>query len=126
MLDQLLSAGPGVIEIARVEEFLGLPGRERTARILRAPMGIMRTPTAASRVQTSAAVPSEGSMDRKTMLVSMPSSNNVPDVGTSRQPIIFMKVDLPDPLAPMMATNSPRFMVKETPLTACSTSPPIT
>ena len=36
MLDQLLSAGPGVIETARVEEFLGLPGRERTARILRA------------------------------------------------------------------------------------------
>jgi DNA polymerase-3 subunit gamma/tau len=36
MLDQLLAAGPGELSVARVEEFLGLPGRERTARILRA------------------------------------------------------------------------------------------
>jgi DNA polymerase-3 subunit gamma/tau len=34
MLDQLLAAGEGELGVARVEEFLGLPGRERTARIL--------------------------------------------------------------------------------------------
>lgn len=36
MLDQLLAAGEGALDVARVEEFLGLPGRERTARIIAA------------------------------------------------------------------------------------------
>ncbi len=39
---------------------------------------------------------------------------------------MFMKVDLPEPLAPMIATNSPRAMDSETWLTACTVSPPIT
>jgi hypothetical protein len=37
------------------------------------------------------------------------------ELGLSRQPSMFMKVDLPEPLAPMMATNSPRVMLTETP-----------
>lgn len=36
MLDQLLAAGEGELDVTRVEEFLGLPGRERTARLLAA------------------------------------------------------------------------------------------
>ena len=37
----------------------------------------------------------------------MPSSMYVPDVGRSRQPRMFISVDLPEPEVPMMATNSP-------------------
>jgi hypothetical protein len=33
----------------------------------------------------------------------------IPEVGTSRQPIMFIKVDLPDPEGPMMASTSPGF-----------------
>ena len=38
---------------------------------------------------------------------SCPSRRYVPAVGTSRQPMIFMQVDLPEPDWPTMATNSP-------------------
>ena len=36
-----------------------------------------------------------------------PSRMNSPDVGTSKQPIMFMRVDLPEPEGPMMATILP-------------------
>ncbi|EWS57245.1 hypothetical protein Y695_04884 [Hydrogenophaga sp. T4] len=39
-------------------------------------------------------------------------------VGTSRQPSVFIAVDLPDPLGPMMATNSPCWMSRSTPFKA--------
>ena len=45
---------------------------------------------------------------------SIPSSRYVPDVGRSRQPMMFIRVDLPDPDAPMIATNSPRSIVRLT------------
>ena len=35
-------------------------------------------------------------------------AGNVPRVGRSRQPRMFIRVDLPEPLEPMNATNSPR------------------
>ena len=38
----------------------------------------------------------------------LPSNRKRPDVGVSRQPNIFIVVDLPDPLAPMMILVSPR------------------
>jgi hypothetical protein len=37
----------------------------------------------------------------------MPRMEYVPTVGLSRHPMMFMSVDLPEPDAPMMATNSP-------------------
>src|SRR5690606_4621632 len=37
-----------------------------------------------------------------------------PLLGRSRQPMMFISVDLPDPEAPMMATNSPARMVRST------------
>ena len=39
----------------------------------------------------------------------------MPDVGTSRQPMMFMMVDLPEPEGPMMAVSSP--------LTDCEADP---
>jgi hypothetical protein len=39
-------------------------------------------------------------------------------LGVSRQPSRFMKVDLPDPEGPMMATNSPGSTFRSTPLSA--------
>src|SRR5581483_2569447 len=49
---------------------------------------------------------------------STPSSAYVPDVGRSRQPRRFISVDLPEPDGPMIATYSPRAMVKVTPRSA--------
>ena len=40
-------------------------------------------------------------------LTSSPASRKVPEVGTSRQPRMCMRVDLPEPDGPMMATYSP-------------------
>ena len=37
-----------------------------------------------------------------------------PDVGTSRHPMMFISVDLPDPDWPMIATKSPFSTVKST------------
>src|SRR6266849_5046095 len=39
---------------------------------------------------------------------SIPSRRYRPELGRSRHPSMFMKVDLPLPLAPMIARNSPR------------------
>src|SRR6202022_4427039 len=51
---------------------------------------------------------------------SIPSRKYRPEVIRSRQPSMFMKVDLPLPLAPMMATNSPRWISTLTPRNACT------
>src|SRR6056297_3566740 len=50
----------------------------------------------------------------------MPSSTYLPEVGVSRNPSIFMKVDFPEPEAPIMEMNSPLFMERETPFNACT------
>jgi hypothetical protein len=49
---------------------------------------------------------------------SCPSSRYVPVVGTSRQPTMFIRVDLPEPDAPMIATYSPASMSRSTPASA--------
>jgi hypothetical protein len=61
-----------------------------------------------------------------TVVTSTPSSRYEPDCGRSRQPITFMNVDLPEPLGPMIATNSPVRTVSETPRRACTTLVPMT
>ncbi len=55
-----------------------------------------------------------------------PLSQYSPSEGESRQPIKFMKVDLPEPDGPMIATNSLRRMVTSTPRRAWTVSLPIT
>ena len=55
-----------------------------------------------------------------------PGSGSVPVVGTSRQPRMFIAVDLPEPLGPMIATNSCASMRRSMPrsaLTAAAPSP---
>jgi hypothetical protein len=47
-----------------------------------------------------------------------PVNQYCPDVGTSRQPRMFMHVDLPEPLGPITATNSPARIVRSTPSSA--------
>ena len=47
-----------------------------------------------------------------------------PLVGVSRQPRVFNSVDLPEPDVPMMVTNSPSVMEKETPRRAWTVSSP--
>src|SRR5262249_22241626 len=47
-----------------------------------------------------------------------------PLVGWSRQPMVFIIVDLPEPDGPMMATNSPRAMSSDTPRRACTSMSP--
>src|SRR6185503_7323698 len=54
-----------------------------------------------------------------------PPSRYSPLVGRSRQPITFMKVDLPEPDGPITATNSPASMSRLTPSSACTSLPPI-
>ena len=54
----------------------------------------------------------------------VPSRWYVPLVGSSRQPTIFMNVDLPEPEAPMTATNSPAGTSVETPRSACTSTSP--
>ena len=48
----------------------------------------------------------------------------LPLVGRSRQPIKFMKVDLPEPDGPMTETNSPRSIDTVTPSSARTVSVP--
>ncbi len=48
-----------------------------------------------------------------------------PAVGRSRQPITFMKVDLPEPEGPMIATNSPGSTFTSTPCNAWTTVSPM-
>ena len=38
---------------------------------------------------------------------------------------MFISVDLPEPEAPMMATNSPCSMVSDTPRSACTSTSPM-
>lgn len=47
-----------------------------------------------------------------------PLNRYSPAVGRSRHPRVFMAVDLPEPLGPMMATKSPWAMSRSTPLSA--------
>jgi hypothetical protein len=44
--------------------------------------------------------------------------------GVSRQPMMFIEDDLPEPDGPMMATNSPRAMARSTPASACTCASP--
>ena len=59
-------------------------------------------------------------------LTSWPLSQYLPAVGVSRQPIMFMNVDLPLPDGPITATNSPCRISRSTPRTACTVSAPRT
>ncbi len=56
---------------------------------------------------------------------SWPARRNVPLVGTSRQPRMFISVDLPEPDGPVTATNSLRRMVIETSRRAATSSGPV-
>ena len=57
---------------------------------------------------------------------SLPSSQYWPEVGWSRQPMMFIRVLLPEPLTPMSATSSPRSMDSEIPFnTGTSISPQV-
>ena len=56
---------------------------------------------------------------------SSPANWYWPVVGRSRQPRIFIRVDLPDPEAPMMATKSPSTMSSDTPRSACTVWSPM-
>ena len=51
-------------------------------------------------------------------------SGRCPLVGTSRQPRMFMVVDLPEPDGPMTATKSPRSIVRSTPFSAWNAAAP--
>src|SRR2546428_4570409 len=55
----------------------------------------------------------------------LPFSQYCPCDGVSRQPIRFIKVDLPDPEGPVMATYSPRRTSNDTPWSACTFSAPM-
>jgi hypothetical protein len=52
-------------------------------------------------------------------------SRYCPSLGTSRQPMMFISVDLPLPLGPMMATISPGQISRSTPRNACTSTSPI-
>ena len=62
---------------------------------------------------------------RLNLPMSTPSSQYLPLVGRSRQPIVFIIVLFPDPLAPMMATNSPGSMARDTLRTAMTSTSPV-
>ena len=47
-----------------------------------------------------------------------------PEVGVSRQPMMFIAVDLPEPDGPMMATNSPLPTLRSAPASACTAASP--
>jgi hypothetical protein len=53
------------------------------------------------------------------------SSTYVPEVGTSRQPRMFIRVDLPEPDEPMIAIISPAFTVRSTPFSAATSLLPM-
>src|SRR5438105_11956271 len=61
------------------------------------------------------------SSDGRRRVISTPSSRYEPLVGRSRQPMRFMKVDLPEPEGPMMATNSPLRTSRLMARSACTT-----
>src|SRR6185503_3985872 len=56
---------------------------------------------------------------------SWPFSQYSPAFGVSRQPMMFISVDLPEPDGPMMATYSLRAMATSTPRSARTISPPM-
>ncbi len=51
-----------------------------------------------------------------------PSTNNLPALGVSNPPSIFKNVDLPEPLLPIIASNSPRSTCKSSPCRAKTSS----
>ena len=56
--------------------------------------------------------------------IARPRSTYSPEVGVSRQPIMFISVDLPLPEGPSTLRNSPSSIVRFTCLsTVCSSSP---
>ena len=57
--------------------------------------------------------------------MSFPSTATVPEVGRSRPPSIWSRVDLPEPLVPTMATNSPSSTVRSTPSRAFTRVSPL-
>ena len=57
--------------------------------------------------------------------MSSPSKMYLPAVGTSRQPSMFISVDLPEPDAPITATISPSDMDRLTPASAATSTLPI-
>jgi hypothetical protein len=56
--------------------------------------------------------------------ISWPSNRHDPEVGWSRQPKRFISVVLPEPEAPIRATNSPRSIESDTPLSTGTSSWP--
>ena len=56
--------------------------------------------------------------------ISRPSIDTVPALGGASPPRIWNNVDLPDPLGPTMATNSPRSTRRSTPRSACTSTSP--
>src|SRR5439155_118681 len=56
---------------------------------------------------------------------SWPLSQYSPAFGVSRQPMMFISVDLPEPDGPMIATYSLRPMARSTPRSARTISPPM-
>src|SRR5271170_6020107 len=58
--------------------------------------------------------------------VTVPSSVTVPDVGKSMAPARFKSVDLPQPLRPTRATNSPAWNSRETSSSATTGTPSVT
>src|SRR6476646_4799811 len=54
-----------------------------------------------------------------------PLSQYSPSFGVSRQPMTFIRVDLPDPDGPMIATYSLRAIARSTPRSARTISPPM-
>src|SRR5438034_10533471 len=58
--------------------------------------------------------------------MSTSSMKTLPEVGLSSPPIMLKRVDLPEPDGPIREMYSPRRMSRLTPLSACSTSWPIT
>ena len=68
-----------------------------------------------------------GQLDRRSKPeTSSPSSRYWPPVGVSRQPRMFISVDLPEPEAPTMATNSPGWISSETPRSTSTATSPLT
>ena len=55
----------------------------------------------------------------------IPLKRYAPAVGLSSAPMMFMAVDLPEPDAPMMATNSPSSIEKLTPRRASKAASPV-
>ena len=54
-----------------------------------------------------------------------PARRKVPVVGVSRHPRMCMRVDLPEPEGPMMATYSPVSIERETPRRAATAMVPV-